>query len=63
MEGDKLKQKEEAPLKAPIKRFSDDFYLYTFKIAPCKAEYPVGAWLEVSAPALVCTSHTRTRIA
>jgi hypothetical protein len=41
--GGKGKRKEEAPLKAPIKRFSDDFYLYTFKIAPCKAEYPVGA--------------------
>jgi hypothetical protein len=63
MEGDKLKQKEEAPLKAPVKRFSDEFYIYTFKIAPCKAEYPVGARLQVSAPALVCTSHTRTRSA
>jgi hypothetical protein len=39
----KGKQKGEAPVKAPVKRFSDDFYLYTFKIAPCKAEYPVGA--------------------
>jgi hypothetical protein len=60
MEGDKVKQKEQAPVKAPIKRFSDDFYLYTFKIAQCKAEYPVGAWAEIAAPALVCISHTST---